>query len=81
MLDYALHRCAIEKNKTVGDVADLSDLKPYIKTGTRLYADGVDVLGNAFGSQFSVDSPPSVPANSYAALSDVAPPEFWLPYK
>lgn len=79
MLDYALDRWAIEKNKSLGDIATLSDLRPYIKVGSQL-SQGTDVFGNSFGNSFSVDSQPKVPTPTYNSLSDVAPAEFWSPY-
>ncbi len=81
MLDYALDRWAIENNKSVGDTATLSDLQPFIKTGSKLYDQGADLFGNSFGSTFSVDSMPKVPIPTYNSLSDVAPAEFWSPYR
>src|ERR1043165_7325867 len=55
VLEYALDRWSIEKNKTLGDVATLTDLQPYLKTDTLLYTTGTDLLGNAFGPDFPVD--------------------------
>ena len=81
VLEYALDRWSIEKNKTLGDVATLSDLKPYLKTNTLLYNTGNDLLGNPFGPDFSVDYMPQVADATFDALSDVAPLEFWSPYK
>ena len=79
MLEYSLDRWAIENNKSPGDVADLSDLRPYIKPGSRL-SQGADILGNTYGNAFSVDSMPHVPTLTYNLLSDVAPAPFWSPY-
>ena len=79
MLEYALDRWAIENTKSVGDVALLSDLQPYIKIGSRL-SQGSDVLGNSFGNSFSVDSMPRVPSTTFNTLSDVVPTSFWSPY-
>ena len=79
MLEYSLDRWAIENNKSMGDIAALSDLLPYIKSGSRL-SQGSDILGNTFGNVFSVDSMPRVPALTYDVLSDVAPTSFWSPY-
>lgn len=79
MLDYALDRWAIEKNKAVGDLATFSDVSPYFKNGSKL-SQGIDVFGNSFGTTFSVDSVPRVPAATFNAVSDVAPAEFWSPY-
>lgn len=80
ILEYSLDRWAIEQNKTLGDVASLSDLRPYIKTDTQLYTSGSDLLGNSYGNVFSVDSVPKVPTTTFNALSDVAPHSFWSPY-
>ena len=80
VLEYSLDRWAIEKNKTRGDQAFLSDLRPYIKTDTRLYDEGSDLFGNAYGPVFSVDFSPKVPAPTFEQLSDVAPAAFWSPY-
>lgn len=79
MLEYSLDRWAIENNKSAGDIAALSDLRPYIKVGSRLSL-GADILGNTFGNVFSVDSMPRVPTLTYNILSDVAPYTFWSPY-
>ena len=81
VLEYALDRWSIEKNKTVGDIASLSDLRPYLKSETVLYNTGVDLLGNAYGPDFPVDYMPQVADATFDALSDVAPLEFWSPYK
>src|SRR5258707_14778732 len=81
VLDYALDRWALEKNKTIGDIATLSDLKPYLKNNTLLYNTGVDLLGNAYGPDFPVDYMPQVSNETFDALSDVAPLAFWSPYK
>ena len=79
-LDSAVDQWALENNKAVGDIATLSDLQPYIKTGTVLNSQGIDVLGNSFGNSFSVDFIPRVPPPTYSTLSDVAPASFWSPY-
>ena len=81
VLDYSLERWAMEKNKTRGDAASLEDLRPYIKTNTLLYSSGEDIFGHSYGEVFSVDSNPVVPDASFEQLSDVAPPEFWSPYR
>jgi prepilin-type N-terminal cleavage/methylation domain-containing protein len=81
ILDYALDRWAIEKNKTGGDTATIADLRPYLKDAdTSLYTAGTDVLGNAVGP-FVVDVAPRVPDATFDALSDVAPAAFWSPYR
>ena len=80
MLEYALDRWAIEKNKSLGDAAALSDLVPFLKNGS-LLAGGVDILGNSYGDIFSVDYIPKVNDLTFESLSDVAPPAIWSPYK
>ena len=79
MLEYALDRWAIENNKSLGDIAAMSDLQPYLKVGSRV-SQGADILGHPFGNLFSVDSMPRVPTLTYNVLSDVAPSSFWSPY-
>jgi prepilin-type N-terminal cleavage/methylation domain-containing protein len=81
VLDYAIDRWALEKNKAVGDFAVFSDLQPYLKKDTVLSLEGKDLFGNVYGPQFPVDSLPYVPDPTFLALSDVAPAEFWSPYK
>jgi len=81
MLEYALDRWAIEQNKAVGDIASLSDLRPYLKSGTVMADSGLDILGNTYGDIFSVDYIPKVNSQTYDTLSDVAPASFWSPYK
>jgi len=80
LLDSAVDLYAIENNKVTGTHPGFSDLKVYIKKGTNLYNTGADILGNSYGP-FTVDSIPKVPANSFAALSDVTDATFWSPYK
>jgi prepilin-type N-terminal cleavage/methylation domain-containing protein len=77
IIDYALDRWAMEKNKGAGDVAEFSDIKFYIKDGQ--LSGGTDLFGADFGP-FSVDYNPKVSRTAFEALSDVAPAEFWSPY-
>jgi len=80
-IDSAIDQYSIENNKKSGDSVAWADVLKYIKTGTRLYSSGnKDVLGNAFTIS-SVDSAPKVSTTSYDALSDVAPADFWSPYR
>ena len=81
VLDYALDRWAIEKNKTIGDTATISDLQPYLKTDTVLYTTGSDLFGNAYGPDFPVDYMPQVADATFDALSDAVPLAFWSPYR
>ena len=81
MIDSAIDQYAIETNKTTGNAVNWSDVQSYLKQGTQLWnSGGSDMLGNTFGS-FSVDTIPVVPTATFAKLSDVAPAEFWSPFK
>ena len=79
-LDGALDQWAIEKSKKPGDVAEFSDLQPYLKTMNKLNLSGHDLFGQAYGP-YSVDTGPKVADFTFNALSDIAPAEFWSPYK
>ena len=83
LIDGAVDMYAIENNKSTGNTVNLADWTKYMKVGSNLYVTGKDILGNAYGNgtgQMTVDSMPKCPANSWTALSDVAPLEFWSPY-
>ena len=84
MLDSATDQYAIENNKTTGANPTFTDLKNYIKTGTVLYSTGSDIFGDSYGGGgtgvFTVDTLPTIPANAWTTLSDVAPYTFWSPY-
>jgi len=82
MIDSAIDQYAIETNKTSGAACNWTDVQAYLKKGSTLYnSGGTDLLGNSFGSGFSVDTIPVVPAGTFTALSDVAPASFWSPFK
>ena len=82
MIDSALDQYAIETNKTTGATAIWTDIKAYLKVGSTLYnSTGTDLLGNSFGANFTVDSIPKVPTATFESLSDVAPNDFWSPFK
>ena len=53
---------------------------PYLKTGSVLYSTGADIFGDSYGTTFTVDTLPLIPANAWTTLSDVAPYTFWSPY-
>jgi len=78
-LDGALDLWALETNRQTGDIAQFSDLQPYLKQQNKLNLTGTDVFGQPYGP-YSVDVGPKVAQSTFAALSDVAPPEFWSPY-
>ena len=81
IIDSAVDQYAIENNKSGGfGPLTWTDVKSYIKSGTRLYTSGgVDILGNSFTLP-TVDSAPRVNSSTFTALSDVAPATFWSPY-
>ena len=79
LIDAAVDQYAIESNKSTGFPVTTVEWTKYLKAGTNLYVTGNDILGGAYGT-VNVDSLPKVNASTYAALSDVAGPEFWSPY-
>jgi prepilin-type N-terminal cleavage/methylation domain-containing protein len=79
MIDGAVDQYAIETSRSSGFQVPSADWIKYVKKDTVLYNTGKDLLGNDYGD-ISVDTLPRVPADSFAALSDVAPTEFWSPY-
>jgi len=79
-IDGALDQYAIEYNKSEGAPAAFDDLQPYMKRMNKLTLLGADIFGQAYGP-YSVDFTPKVADFTFAALSDVAPAEFWSPYK
>ena len=82
MIDSALDQYAIETNKTTGQTAIWTDIKAYLKVGSTLYnSTGTDLLSNSFGANFTVDTIPKVPTATFESLSDVAPADFWSPFK
>jgi prepilin-type N-terminal cleavage/methylation domain-containing protein len=80
LIDSAVDQYAIETNKASGTTVAITDWTNYLKKGSVLYNTGADMFSNSYGPQ-SVDSLPSVPASSKAALSDVADASFWSPYQ
>ena len=81
IIDSAVDQYAIETNKPGGATVAWSDVQRYIKSGTRLYnSNNTDILGATFTLP-TVDSAPKVNANTFTALSDVAPADFWSPYR
>jgi prepilin-type N-terminal cleavage/methylation domain-containing protein len=81
IIDAAVDQYAIETNKNSGATVAWDDIQKYVKNGTRLYTSGgTDILGATFTLP-TVDSTPKVNANTFSALSDVAPADFWSPYR
>ena len=82
MIDAAIDQYAIETNKTSNAAVAWADVQKYLKTGSTLYGSvHKDLLGNELGATFTVDIIPVVPTATFDALSDVAPAEFWSPFK
>ena len=83
MVDSAIDQYALETNKTSGDAANWTDISSYLKSGSTLQAgSGKDMLGNQInGGTLTVDGIPKVAATTFDKLSDVAPAEFWSPFK
>ena len=79
MIDGAVDQYAIETSRKSGDIVAVQDWTNYLKKDTHLYLTGQDLFGDDFGSQ-TVDNLPTIPANAYATLSDVADTGFWSPY-
>ncbi len=79
MIDSAVDQYAIETGKKTGDTVAVVDWTNYVKKDSVLFATGADLFGETYGDQ-TVDSIPKVPANTFAALSDVADTGFWSPY-
>jgi prepilin-type N-terminal cleavage/methylation domain-containing protein len=76
----AIDQYAIENHKATGDAVNWTDIKRYLKTGSKLYnTTGTDMLGGIYVG-YSVDSIPKLRAATFAKLSDVAPSDFWSPY-
>ena len=83
LIDSAQDQYAIETNKPAGATVQWTDIQSYLKTNSLLYnSGGFDMLGNQYndGAGFSVDSIPTVSTATFAALSDVAPSDFWSPF-
>jgi prepilin-type N-terminal cleavage/methylation domain-containing protein len=80
LIEFGIDQYAIEYGKKPGDPVSFDDVRLYLKQESSLYSTGSDVLGNTYGSSFTVDIYPKVNDTTFNALSDVAPPEFWSPY-
>lgn len=80
-IDASIDQYAIERNRAGGTNVVWADVQSYIKAGTRLYnSSSRDILGNLF-TITSVDAAPKVNTATFTALSDVAPADFWSPYR
>jgi len=79
IIDASVDQYAAEYNLATGSLA-FTQIRQYLKPGTRLYLTGDDVLGHSFGAIFTIGSLPSVPSQTYAALSDFCDDSFWAPF-
>src|SRR5258706_13047410 len=57
LIDSTVDQYALEYNLGSGNV-DFTNIRPYFKPGTRLYETGSDVLGNSYGTTFTIGSLP-----------------------
>jgi prepilin-type N-terminal cleavage/methylation domain-containing protein len=83
LIDAAIDQYAIETNKAGGASVSWTDIKGYLKTNSKLYnSSGNDLFNNPFaGGSYKVDTIPTVATGTFNELSDVAPAEFWSPFK
>ena len=79
LIDAAVDQYAIETGKKTADPCNVADWTNYVKKDTTLFSTGADLFGNTYGDQ-TVDTLPKVPANTFAALSDVADDTFFSPF-
>src|SRR6266513_4291514 len=79
LIEAAVDQYAIETQRQPGSVVAVADWTAYLKKETLLCTTGRDVLGHDYGPQ-TVDQIPTVPAQTYAQLADVADDGFWAPF-
>jgi prepilin-type N-terminal cleavage/methylation domain-containing protein len=79
LIDGAVDQYSIETSRKNGDQVLVADWTNYLKKDTRLFVTGQDLFGDDYGDQ-TVDTLPTVPANAWTTLSDVADTGFWSPY-
>ena len=81
LIDSAVDQYAIEYNQKAGDTVAWGAIKLYLKPGTNLYSTGNSVIGGDYTKgTYKVDGTIGTPTGTGAALSDVAPSDFWSPY-
>lgn len=81
LIDAAVDQYAIEYNLKTSDQVNWDKVKLYLKPNSNLYTTGKNVLEASYtGYVPRVDMAISTPAGTSAALSDVAPIEFWSPF-
>lgn len=80
MIDAAMDQYAIDFKKRPGDPVSWTDIQLYIKPGAKFYCSQVkDLFGNSYLFK-EVGTLPKISPETFNALSDVAPKEFWSPY-
>ena|SRR5438067_1852536 len=79
LIDGAVDQYAIETGRKTNDPVGVVDWTNYLKKDTNLYRTGQDLFGDDYGAQ-TVDTLPTIPANAFSSLSDVADTGFWSPY-
>ena len=82
LIDAAVDQYAIEANLVGGAVIPWTKIQDYLKVGSKLYnSNHTDLLGGDYGADQTVDVLPGVAAATFTALSDVAPLDFWSPFR
>jgi type II secretory pathway pseudopilin PulG len=82
LIDAAVDQYAIEANLVGGAVVPWVKVQAYLKVGSKLYnSNHTDLLGGDYGANQTVDVLPGVAAATFTALSDVAPADFWSPFR
>jgi prepilin-type N-terminal cleavage/methylation domain-containing protein len=81
MIDAAVDQYAIEYNLKGGDTVPWASIKLYLKPNSQLYSTQKSVIPSiTYDASYPVDAQISTPTGTGAALSDVCPSEFWLPF-
>jgi prepilin-type N-terminal cleavage/methylation domain-containing protein len=82
LIDAAVDQYAIEANLVGGAAVPWVKVQAYLKVGSKLYnSNHTDLLGGDYGATQTVDVLPGVAAATFTALSDVAPADFWSPFR
>lgn len=83
LIDHALSIYSLEFRRAGTELitpGDIAYIQLYLKKDAPLYTSiPNDLLGNPF-TLTDLSTPPKVSAATFAALSDVAPLDFWSPY-
>ncbi len=79
LISASVDQYAIEYQKRGNEVVPVAAWTTYLKANTYLYNTGAHPAFGPYSDQV-VDQPPPVPLLAWQELSDVAPPEFWVPF-